>query len=102
MDAILIAAPDQYHAEITLAALAKGIHVFCEKPLCFSVPEAGEIAAAQEKAGKVVQVGYMKRFDPNYELLLSMLPKGGAGCASSASRCRTRIPGRSTSTRAIS
>ena len=79
LDAILVAAPDQYHAEITLAALGKGVHVFCEKPLCFSVPEAREIAAAQEQAGKVVQVGYMKRFDPNYELLLSMLPKDGAG-----------------------
>jgi predicted dehydrogenase len=79
LDAVLVAAPDQYHAEITLAALAKGINVFCEKPLCFSVPEAREIAAAQERAGKVVQVGYMKRFDPNYRLLLSMLPPGGQG-----------------------
>src|SRR5882672_10569351 len=79
LDAVLIAAPDPYHAEITTKALEKGINVFCEKPLCFSVPEAREIAAAQAKAGKVVQVGYMKRFDPNYELLLSMLPKGGEG-----------------------
>lgn len=79
IDAILIAAPDQYHAEITLAALDRGKHVFCEKPLCFSVDEAKEIAAARDKAGKVVQVGYMKRFDPSYELLLSMLPKNGDG-----------------------
>lgn len=75
IDAILIAAPDQYHAEITLNALARGKHVFCEKPLCFSVPQAEEIAAARDKAGKVVQVGYMKRFDPSYEKLLSLLPK---------------------------
>jgi predicted dehydrogenase len=79
LDAILIAAPDPYHAEVTTKALEKGVNVFCEKPLCFSVSEAREIAAAQAKAGKVVQVGYMKRFDPNYELLLSMLPKGGEG-----------------------
>jgi len=70
-----VAAPDQYHAEITLAALARGMHVFCEKPLCFSVPQAQEIAAARDKAGKVVQIGYMKRFDPSYEKLLSLLPK---------------------------
>jgi predicted dehydrogenase len=75
IDAILIAAPDQYHAEITLAALARGIHVFCEKPLCFSAAQAQEIAAARDKAGRVVQVGYMKRFDPSYEKLLSLLPK---------------------------
>jgi len=75
IDAILVAAPDQYHAEITLNALARGKHVFCEKPLCFSVAQAEEIAAARDKAGKVVQVGYMKRFDPSYEKLLSLLPK---------------------------
>lgn len=75
IDAILIAAPDQYHAEITLRALDRGIHVFCEKPLCFSVPQAEEIAAARDKSGKVVQVGYMKRFDPSYEKLLTLLPK---------------------------
>jgi predicted dehydrogenase len=78
LDAILIAAPDQYHAEITLKALELGVNVFCEKPLCFSVAQAREIAAAQARAGRVVQVGYMKRFDPSYELLLSMLPKDAA------------------------
>jgi predicted dehydrogenase len=79
LEAILIAAPDPYHAEITMAALAKGLHVFCEKPLCFSVAEAREIAAARDRAGKVVQVGYMKRFDPSYEALLGMLPRNGEG-----------------------
>ena len=75
IDAILVAAPDQYHAEITIAALKRGKHVFCEKPLCFSVDEASEVARARDAAGKVVQVGYMKRFDPSYELLLSLLPR---------------------------
>ncbi|MEA2779229.1 MAG: hypothetical protein QOK29_773 [Rhodospirillaceae bacterium] len=79
LDALLIAAPDQYHAEITLAALARGLHVFCEKPLCFSVAEAQEVARARDRAGRIVQVGYMKRFDPNYELLLQMVPRDGKG-----------------------
>ena len=79
LDAILVAAPDQYHGEITLAALAQGLNVFCEKPLCFSVEEAKEIAEARDRAGKVVQVGYMKRFDPSYEMLRDLLPKDGAG-----------------------
>ncbi|MDA1045009.1 MAG: Gfo/Idh/MocA family oxidoreductase, partial [Verrucomicrobia bacterium] len=79
LDAVLVAAPDPYHAEITLAALGCGLHVFCEKPLCFSVDEASEIAAARDRAGKVVQVGYMKRFDPAYEMLCGLLPKDGAG-----------------------
>lgn len=79
LDAILVAAPDPYHAEITLAALDRGLHVFCEKPLCFSTAEAREIADTRDRAGKVVQVGYMKRFDPSYELLRGLLPQDGAG-----------------------
>lgn len=79
LDAVLVAAPDPYHAEITLAALDRGLSVLCEKPLCFSVGEAREIAAARDRAGKVVQVGYMKRFDPSYEMLRDLLPKDGAG-----------------------
>lgn len=79
LDAILIAAPDPYHAEIAIAALAVGLHVFCEKPLCYSVAEAKEVASARDRAGKVVQVGYMKRFDPSYEALLEMVPKDGRG-----------------------
>ncbi|HXV23166.1 MAG TPA: Gfo/Idh/MocA family oxidoreductase [Alphaproteobacteria bacterium] len=79
LDAILVAAPDQYHADITLAALERGLNVFCEKPLCFSVKEAKEIAKARDRTGKVVQVGYMKRFDPSYEMLRDLLPKDGTG-----------------------
>src|SRR5262245_641218 len=48
LDAILIAAPDPYHAEIALASLERGLHVFCEKPLCYSVDEARGIAAARD------------------------------------------------------
>jgi len=58
LDALLVAAPDQYHAEITLAALDRGLNVFCEKPLCFSVAEAREIAATRDRVGQVVQVGW--------------------------------------------
>ena len=79
LDAVLIAAPDPFHAEIALAALARGLHVFCEKPLCYSTAEAREIATARDRAGKVVQVGYMKRFDPSYEALLDMVPRNGKG-----------------------
>ena len=55
-------------------ALEAGLHVFCEKPLCFTEAEGAAIAAARDRAGRVVQVGYMKRFDPNYEAALAYLP----------------------------
>jgi hypothetical protein len=79
LDAIIVAVPDPLHAQTVLDALAAGLHVFCEKPLCFTEPEAAAIAAARDRAGRVVQVGYMKRFDPNYEAALTYLPEGGRG-----------------------
>ena len=68
-DALLIAAPDSYHAEFAGRALDAGIHVFCEKPLCFSVADIDGLIAKRDAAKRVLQVGYMKRWDPSYEML---------------------------------
>ena len=73
LDAVVIATPDPYHADLIVMALERGLHVFCEKPLCYPVADADRIAAARDKAGKIVQVGYMKRFDPAYIALRDIL-----------------------------
>jgi predicted dehydrogenase len=78
-DAVLIAAPDFWHAELVLRALSLGLHVFCEKPLCYGPTEVETIRLARDRAARVVQVGYMKRFDPSYEAALELLPPGGKG-----------------------
>jgi predicted dehydrogenase len=74
LDAILIASPDALHKEQALAGLRQGLHVFCEKPLCYAAADIDELIAARDAAGKVLQVGYMKRFDPSYQAALSLLP----------------------------
>ena len=84
LDAVVIGSPDPLHHEQVLAALARGLHVFCEKPLCYSPAEIAEIVAARDAAKKVMQVGYMKRFDPSYRLALASLP-GTAGTLRSVS-----------------
>jgi predicted dehydrogenase len=66
VDAVLVATPDAYHCDVALAAIAAGKHVLVEKPLCMTLREADEIAAAQERAGVVVQVGYMRRYAPAF------------------------------------
>jgi predicted dehydrogenase len=78
LDAVVIASPDPLHHEQILAAFSRGLHVFCEKPLCYAVGDIDEVIAARERAGKLLQVGYMKRFDPSYVAALEMLP-GTAG-----------------------
>lgn len=75
LDAVLIASPDPYHADLVVAALQHGLHVFCEKPLCYSVADARRIAAARDAARRVMQVGYMKRFDPAYLALRDLLSR---------------------------
>src|SRR5262245_1255183 len=70
LDAVVIASPDALHRAQALAAFAVGLHVFCEKPLCYGVADIDDLIAARDRAGKVLQVGYMKRFDPSYEAAL--------------------------------
>ena len=64
-----------------LAGLGNGLHVFCEKPLCYSSADIDELIAARDRAGRVLQVGYMKRFDPCYEAALELLPGSAASSA---------------------
>jgi predicted dehydrogenase len=74
LDAVVIASPDALHREQALAAFANGLHVYCEKPLCYGVDDIDDVIAARDRAGKILQVGYMKRFDPSYETALRLLP----------------------------
>ncbi len=78
LDAIVVAVPDALHAGTVLRALDAGLHVLCEKPLCIDDADYARIAEARDRTGRVVQVGYMKRFDPNYEAALAELPVDGA------------------------
>lgn len=75
LDAVVIASPDALHKEHVLTALDLGLHVFCEKPLCYSSHDIRDLITARDTAGRVLQVGTMKRFDPAYEAALDLLPK---------------------------
>ena len=77
LDAIIIAAPDPWHAELAETAMDAGLHVFCEKPLCYGLAELDRLAAAQIRNGVLLQVGYMKRFDPSYEAALELVAGKG-------------------------
>jgi predicted dehydrogenase len=79
LDAVVISSPDPLHKEQVLKVLAHGLHVFCEKPLCYSSHDIKELITARDRAKRVLQVGYMKRFDPSYEAALDLLPKTPSG-----------------------
>jgi len=73
LDAVLIATPDAYHADLAIMAMERGLHVFSEKPLCYDPADADRVIAARDKARRVMQVGYMKRFDPAWRALRDMI-----------------------------
>jgi predicted dehydrogenase len=79
VEAVLIANPNAYHAEVALAAIAAGKHVLVEKPMCMTLREAGEIIAAQRQQPQVVvQVGYMRRYAPAFIVACRLAPELGA------------------------
>lgn len=73
LDAIDVCVPTIAHAEVVLAALRSGKHVFCEKPLCQTYGEAQEIATAQQQTGRIVMVGYLYRFHPAFQFAKQVL-----------------------------
>jgi predicted dehydrogenase len=78
LDAVVVASPDPLHPAHIAAGLERGLHVFCEKPLCYAVEDILRLDTLAAGRGLVLQAGYMKRFDPSYEALLGLLaePRG--------------------------
>jgi myo-inositol 2-dehydrogenase/D-chiro-inositol 1-dehydrogenase len=67
IDAALIATPGQFHEEVLLPIIASGLPVLCEKPMTPDVPSALRIIEAEVARGKkIIQVGFMRRFDEGY------------------------------------
>jgi predicted dehydrogenase len=63
VDAVMIATPDHSHAAITMPALKRGKHVYCEKPLTHSVYEARQVTEAARRAGVATQLGNQGQAD---------------------------------------
>ncbi|HEX2716535.1 MAG TPA: Gfo/Idh/MocA family oxidoreductase [Gemmatimonadaceae bacterium] len=79
VDALVIAAPDHWHAPAALLALAAGKHVYVEKP-CGHNPREGEwLVAAQRRYGRVVQMGNQQRSAPRSIEAVEMIRSGAIG-----------------------
>ena len=79
VDAILIAAPDHWHAPMALMALKAGKNVYVEKP-CGHNPQEGEmLVEAQKKYGHIVQMGNQQRSAPTSIEAVQMIREGAIG-----------------------
>jgi predicted dehydrogenase len=63
VDAVSIVVPTVNHTEVAVAAVNEGKHVFLEKPIAATVPEAETITKAAQDAGRVLQIGHVERFN---------------------------------------
>jgi predicted dehydrogenase len=79
IDAVHVATPDHMHAPVTLAALALGKHVYCQKPLTHTVIEARRVAEAAAKAGVVTQMGNQIQSHEHYRNSVRLIHDGAIG-----------------------
>ena len=79
VDAVYIPLPNGLHAEWTLAALAAGKHVLCEKPFAANASEAERVAQVASQSGKVVMEAFHWRYHPLAERMLQIVRGGELG-----------------------
>ena len=80
VDAVLVASSGPSHEPYVLAGLAAGKPVFCEKPLAPTPAACERILDAETSAGRrLVQVGFMRRYDPAYRALKAVVEEGAVG-----------------------
>ena len=82
VDAVLIASPDHTHAPLSKTCVERGKPVMCEKPLSQDSKECLDVISAEANGGKrLVQIGFMRRFDPSYVEMKQALSSGAIGGA---------------------
>lgn len=93
VDLICITTPPNLHHEMTLAAIAHGKHVLCEKPMAMSAAESREMTDAANKAGVLALIDHELRFQPGRQHALQMLRNGAIGRVRHA-KCHFQAPHR--------
>jgi predicted dehydrogenase len=79
LDAVIVAAPDEMHYPMTMAALQAGLHVLCEKPMALNVNEAGEMLNAAQRANVKHMIEFSWRWMPHYQYLHKLVSDGFVG-----------------------
>lgn len=77
--AISIATPAETHAEVALAALANGKHVFVEKPLALTLGDCDRMIEAADRSGRVLMVGHLLQYHPIFTAFLEHVRSGLIG-----------------------
>jgi predicted dehydrogenase len=75
IDAVVIASPDCFHAEHTIACLKAGKHVYCEKEMSNKLSLAKDMVTASKETKRLLQIGHQRRSNPRYHVALDFITK---------------------------
>jgi myo-inositol 2-dehydrogenase/D-chiro-inositol 1-dehydrogenase/scyllo-inositol 2-dehydrogenase (NAD+) len=78
-EAVVITTPTFTHGSLAVLAAASGRHVLCEKPMALTLEECDRMIAAAQSAGVVLQIGFMRRFDPPFAEARRQIDEGLIG-----------------------
>ena len=79
LDLIDVCMPPAWHAEVTVAALEAGKHVFCEKPIALNPTDADRMVRAAKRAGKLMMIGHVLPFFPEFQFAYRAISGGKYG-----------------------
>ncbi len=79
LDAVAVCTPNKFHAPVTIAALQKGLHVLCEKPMALNATEGREMAEAARQSGKTLAIAYRYRHKPTSQAAKQVIDSGELG-----------------------
>jgi myo-inositol 2-dehydrogenase/D-chiro-inositol 1-dehydrogenase len=79
IEAVLICASTDTHADLIVAAAKAGKHIFCEKPIAYSLEQIDRALAAVKTAGVQLQIGFNRRFDANFARVRHAVASGEIG-----------------------
>ncbi len=79
LEAVIIASPPQWHALQLIAAVEKGLDVYCEKPVAYDIREGQAMVAAVGRTNRVVQIGFQRRQSKAFQEVKQFIQSGEAG-----------------------
>lgn len=79
LDAVAIVVPDDLHQQMALAAIDRGLHVLCEKPLANTAEDARQMLDAATRAGVIHMVMFTWRWQPHFQYVRSLVKAGAFG-----------------------
>lgn len=90
IDAVIIAAPDHWHGTISMEAARAGKHVYCEKPMTWTVPETYMLRNIIRETGVVFQLGHQGRQTASYQKAAEIISNGLLGEVNLIEVCTNR------------